>query len=168
VEYDHGSWAEDPVSPLGNSDNKESWEIEEPKVIEEPQYVDDPFGDNDNSGRKYPNWAIPKEDDQLVRFAFEATSGSQPRKYFPTKRSRSRWNNIIRTCCPLRDGESKYPQEWVESCIEWARKTNVRYLRSKPMAQGMKITFDALLSAIENESRCMDFVSKLENAPMFT
>ena len=110
-------------------------------------------------GNNVPKWKKPNDD--LCELAF----GAVGRKYFANKKERSRWIEIRKAAMSLdTKGATKYPIEWIKTIIQWATDTNKSY-RAQTQKFVSKITFPALLSAIENEERRKDWVSYMLTHP---
>jgi hypothetical protein len=127
---------------------------ERKKVRGEPYYINDPEEDIGEQEKPIPNWKLPTEHD-LCRRALKATG----RKYFADRQERSRWLRIERDMAPMdRSGQVTYPQEWVEMLIGWAEKKNRAY-QNTSLSQRIQIIFPALLGALENEEKRIDWIN---------
>ena len=129
------------------------------KSVAEPTYVDvgDEFGDNDFA----PNaqkWAQPK--DALTLDAFDACSHGR-KKNFADKHERKAWLEITKNSVSIETHDSKYPKEYIQVYIDWARKKNHDAKKANPSGIGITISFSNLVKMLSSEERVLKW--KIEN-----
>lgn len=99
-------------------------------------------------GQKRPSWATPKT--KLAQDAL-AICG---RKYFHGQTKHlsefSDWDKIEQRTMGA-DEDSFLYKMWVMSCMEWAKKMNIK---------GIVITFGTVLKMINNDENKIDFIAK--------
>lgn len=109
---------------------------------EEPEYVDDPF-EAEKTDRR-PKWMIPQSEFEKT---FLECCG---RKYYKDHKEHSAVVMIGKAALSLEAGvTSKYPLEWIETCMDW--------VRSKRKA-GFPIVLAALISLVNNEERKQEWL----------
>lgn len=112
------------------------------KLNEEPHLA----GDEELDETKRPKWMTPKQG-SLQEKIMQAVG----RKHY---QHRQEWNSlqqISKDSLPLDVGPSKYPTEWVEEILEWARESRSR---------GKMIPLKGVVTAIKNEDRLTNWLNK--------
>lgn len=118
------------------------------KSSREPVYIPDgeEFGEDFSSGSKRPKWTMPKG--TIQKLILDAVG----RQYYQTRNERSAVVAIDKATMYLNSGIiSVYPTEWVETCVEWAKRK--RHER-------MPISLLGLINLINNNDRKQQFIQK--------
>lgn len=121
--------------------------------MSEPRYVDNPFDDFDEENPRMPKWRVPSTPFQRRILA------ACKRKYWPPKHqhgkeTRGKFIMIEKALVPISMGDTPYPLEWVESCIDWfERKNRAGY-----------VPIRGLLTLLDDEDAKNEFVAQWKEA----
>lgn len=119
-----------------------------PQLKNEPIYVEEgeEFGEDFSSGTRRPKWMFPKG--PIQKMILNACG----KQYYATHNERSAVIAIEKSTLYLSSGIiSVYPTEWVESCVEWAKRKR---------QERVAISFLALINLINNSDRRTQFIQK--------
>jgi len=118
------------------------------RILPEPVRIPDgeEFGDDFSTGSKRPKWMTPKG--PIQKMILDAVD----RKFYQTHNERSAIVAIEKSTLYLNSGIiSVYPTEWVEQCVEWAKKKR---------RERMPVALIGLINLINNDDRKTMFVQK--------